>query len=224
MIGRPNTPQPARGNGPAPATDASELWVKLTQLPRPVSAEHTLRARNEDVGAVVFWVLTAQELSSVRVEASKATKKLLGEDAPKGNLAYEEEYEEQKALHLLSLACRQPDDPRFPAFPKGELVRAQLTDDEITVALTAYAQFRRESGPIIAELTPDEMEAWIKLLVEGGSRFPLARCSGEVLIDLIMYLVSKLPTSATDTSSAGSPLDDSSTPTHDDAAAEPLAT
>lgn len=198
---------------PVPKGDPSELWVKLTELPRPLSDEYTFHARGVDVGTLRFWVLTSQELSSVRVEAARETKKLYGEDAVKGNLAYEEELEEQKALHLLQLACRQPTDPRFPTFIRAADVRAQLTDDEITVALTAYAQFRRASGPVISELTPDEMEAWIKVLAEGGSRFPLARASGEVLTDLTMYLVSKLHTFVTPTSSAGSLPDGSSTPT-----------
>lgn len=204
---------PAQGGGhPPKGADASELWVKLSELPRPLSPEYTFRARGADVGTLRFWVLTAQELSWVRVEASRETKKLFGEDAIRGNLAYEEELEEQKALHLLQLSCRQPEDPRFPTFRRAAEVREALTDDEITVALTAYAQFRRESGPIISELTPEEMEAWVKVLMEGGSRFPLARCSGEVLIDLTMYLASKLRASATGTSSAGSPPDESSTP------------
>jgi hypothetical protein len=202
------------GNGPTKNDEPSELWVKLTELPRPLSEEMTFRARNEDVGTFKFWVLTAQELSTVRVEASRAAKKLFGDEAVKGNLAYEEEYEEQKALHLLALACRQPGDPRFPTFYSAGKARAELTDDEITSALMAYRDFRVRSGPMISELTPDEMEAWIKLLVEGGSRFPLAaRLSGEALIDLTMFLVSKLRTSATGTSSAGSPPAASSTPT-----------
>ena len=205
----------ATRNGPPKDTDASDLWVRLTELPRPTSSKHKFRARNEDVGELVFRVLTAGELSQVRSKANAETKKTLDDpDAKAGNLAYEEEYEQQKAYQLLALAARQPDDPQFPTFPRPADVRTALTDDEISVGLVAYAQFRRESGPIIAELTPEEMEAWIKLLQEGGSRFPLARCSGEALIDLIMCLVSKLPTSATGTSSAGSPQDEFASPSN----------
>lgn len=199
---------------PNPKDEPSDLWVKLTELPRPLSEEMTFRARNADVGTFRFWVLTAQELSTVRAEASRAAKKLFGDDAVKGNLAYEEEYEEQKALHLLSLACRQPGDPRFPTFYSAAKARAELTDDEISVALLAYGAFRRQSGPMIAELTADEMEAWIKVLQEGASRLPLARCTSEALTDLVMYQASKLKEAAFSTaiSSAGSPPEGSSTP------------
>ena len=218
-----STPQGHRGNGPPPSAEPSEFWVRLSELPRPVSDEYAFRARGDVVKPIVFWVLTAQELSSVRIEARRAAKAVFGEDAQSGDLAYEEEYENQRACSLLSLACRQPGDTRFPVFPSAREARVQLTDDEIAVALIAYAQFRRESGPIISELTPEEMEAWIELLREGGSRFPLARCSGEALIDLTMYLVSKLSTSPTAPSSAGSPPAAPSSPTTTSGGDAPVA-
>jgi hypothetical protein len=202
-------------NGPPAKADPSELWIRLSELPRPTSARYKFRARNEEVGDIVFRVLTADELSHVRVRAQKEAEAQLGEGAKIGSLAYEEEYEQQKAYQLLALACRQPDDVQFPTWMRPQDVRLALTDDEIAVALLAYAQFRRTSGPVISELTPEEMEAWIKLLQEGAGRFPLARCSGEVLIDLIMYLVSKQAPSATATSSAGSPPGEHSTPQPD---------
>jgi hypothetical protein len=77
--------------------------------------------------------------------------------------------------------------------------------------LSAYAIFRRESGPIISDITPEEMDAWVELLAKGASRAPLVRCSSEALTDLILYLVSKLKqASSTATSFAGSQPDVSS--------------
>jgi hypothetical protein len=204
-----------------PSSEAPVYWTKLTELPRPTSEEVTVRVRGVEIEKKVrFWVLTAKELSHARVNASRDTQKLLGEDAKVGNLAYEEEYQQQVAYQLLSLAARQADATGFPFFPRPVDVRDQLTDDEIAVLMVAYATFRRESGPILDEITPDEMEAWIKLLMEGGSRFPLARWSGPALTDLAMCLVSKLKAaSATGTSSPGSPLGGSPSPSTDDTGA-----
>jgi hypothetical protein len=219
IAGRSHAEAPQRtGAGPAKNADASELWIKLTELPRPVSAKFAFRAKGKDVGDMVFWVLTAGELSRSHAAANRSAKELIDDpDAKVGNLAYEEIYQDQKAIHLMSLACRQPDDPRFPTFLSAEDVRNNLTDDEIAVALQAYGSFRRESGPIISETTPEEMEAWIQLLSEGASRFPLARASGEVQTDLVMYLIEKLKrASSTATSSAGSPPEGSSTPKPDE--------
>lgn len=203
------------GNGPGKdeKADPGELWTRLTQLPRPKSEEYEFRARGEVAGRLVFWVLTASELATARVEANKATKAALGEDAKVGNLAYEEEYQEWLQIHILWAAARQLDDQRFPSFLSPKKLRELLTDDEITTVIRAYADFRRRCGPILSELTPDEMEAWIRLLQEGGSRFPLAACTTEALIDLISFLVSKLPTSPTGTSSAGSPPGEPASPT-----------
>jgi hypothetical protein len=202
----------ATNNGPPKDANPGAMWVTLTALPRPTSSPHKFRAKGRDVGEMVFWVLTAQELASVRVNADRETRLVLGQDARSGNLAYEEEYEQQKAYHLLQLAARQAEDFRFPAFPTAKLLRETLTDDEISVALIAYATFRQESGPIISELTVEEMEAWLKLLQEGASRFPLVHLSGAALRDLTMFLVQKLGTSATATFSAGSPQGESPSP------------
>lgn len=204
-----------KGNGPPPGAEPSDLWVKLTETPRPLSAEHGFHARGRELGKIRFRVLTARELASTRADANRETKKLLGDDAARGNLAYEEEYQQQLAYHLLNLAARQADAPEFPAFPRPADVQAELTDDEITEALQAYGAFRQETGPALSELTPDEMEAWLAVLAEGGSRFPLVRLSGAALTDLVMFLVSKLKEAgcSTATSSAGSPPAGSSTPT-----------
>lgn len=216
------TPQAADApnGGPPPNADGSKLWIKLSALPRPVSKEHTLRAKGQDVGTLVFWVLTSGELSHTFIKAEEATAVAFRDPGAKGTVAYQEHYENQKALHLLQLCCRQPEEPRFPVFMNVKDVREHLTDDEASVVLAAYNIFRKESGPIISDLTPEAMDAWIDVLREGASRHPLAHCSLELLSDLLMYAVSKipLPESSTATSSAGAQLDTPSTQSHDAAA------
>lgn len=190
--------------GPPKGADPEKFVSILSELPRPLSDPFQLRVRGKDVGEVVLRVLTAGELTSARIEAGKQVKAALGEDAKVGSLAYEEEYEQQKSYQIVRLALRQASDPQFPALPRNADIQ-QLTDDEVTVVCRAYNGFRVESGPMISEMTVDEMEAWFELLSKGFDRLPLARFSGEALIDLIQFLVSKLSTSPTGTSSSGSP-------------------
>jgi hypothetical protein len=210
---QPGLATPGADGKPQPGTNASELWIALSQLPRPVSPAHTLRAKGVEVGTLVFWVLTSDELAQTYVQAHKATRDAFGVDDAKGTIAYEEYYLEQKALHLIANACRQPEDVRFPVFPTAKDVRLHLTDDEAGVVLSAYNIFRRESGPILSEITPEVVDAWIEVLQEGASRLPLARCGGDAMTDLVMSLVLRLPrASLTATSSAGAPPDTSSTP------------
>lgn len=209
------------GNGPPKNANESATWVKFTQLPRPLSEPHVFRARGKDVGTLVFRVLSSAEYAGALVAAHTKSGEMLGADAH-GTVAFEELYLEQKGVNLIALACRQPESPDFPTFLTADDVRQNLTDDEIAVLLAAYAIFRRESGPIISELTGEELEAWFELVMKGASRFPLVRCSGDALADLVMYLASKLrAVTSTATSSPGSPPDASSTPTSESTNLDP---
>jgi len=210
----PDRPAPAApaGNGPPKGEDPVALVAKLSQLPRPVSAPHVLRAKGVEVGTVVFHVLSSGELLSVKANAHKATIALLGPDS-KGSVAYEEVYDDQRALGTIHLATRQPDSPEFPVFQTLAEVRENLTDDEAGIVLSAYSIFRKEIGPVISELTPDEMEAWIEVLERGVSRFPLSRFTGEALMDLLMYAVrTRKRDSSTVTTSSGPAAGEPSTP------------
>lgn len=193
---------------------ASALFLKLSKLPRPMSDPYVLRARGQEVGTTVFTVLSAGQLAGALASAHRETEKLLGADA-KSFVAYEEVFQELRACHVLALGCRQPESPEFPTFPGGwQTIRDELTDDEIAVLLEAYGSFRRETGPMLQEMTPEECEAMIELLAKGASRLPLSRYTGGALADLVMYLVSTRVTgSSTATSSSGSPAAESSTPT-----------
>jgi len=204
----------SKGNGPTPADEAnsSKLWNRFSELPRPTSASHTFRARGQDVGTLVFRVLTSGELETAIFNAHTATSEKLGEGA-KGSVAFEEFYLERKGVELIVLACRQPDSPAFPVFTSAKDLRENLTDDEIAVLVAGYNIFRAESGPIVSQLDGAELEAWFQLLAKEASRRPLVSCSGEALTDLVMYLVSRLnAASSTATSSSGEPLGEPSTP------------
>jgi hypothetical protein len=180
---------------PSKDGDPSDAWVRrIMEIPRPISTPHILRARGQEVGTVVFQVLSAQELLSSLVTAHQQTTSIIGDDA-KGSVAYEEVYADQKALALIQLAVRQPDSPVFPVFPTVKSVRDNLTDDEAGVLLAAYNIFRRESGPILSEIGDGEMDAWIAVLREGKSRIVLSRLTSEALTDIVMYAVSKIPIS-----------------------------
>ena len=210
---RPKSPSPRTGGGPTDddQKNASKLWVKFTELPRPLSEPHVFKAKGVEIGTLVFRVLSSGELESVIMRAHSVVTEKLGEGA-KGTVAFEELYIEQKALELMVLACRQPDSPDFPVFMNAADVR-NLTDDEIAVVIAGYNIFRAESGPIISQIDGNELEAWFDLLAKEASRRPLVACSGAALSDLVMYLVSRLKAAtSTATSSPGSPLDEPSIP------------
>jgi hypothetical protein len=195
---------------------ASELWQKLSERPRPsTTVPFPVPKGEKSPGDLVLWVLTDSELMSARANADTAAKKVLLGDIKPGDVGYHDIYSSECAVQILMRAARDPKSPNYdlPLFPSPERLRAKLTTDEISALIMSYGEFRRERGPYLSELTEPELEAWVKVLMEGASRVPLASLSGEALKDLIMYLGWRLRGSPTGTFSAGSPQDDSSSVT-----------
>ncbi len=199
---------------PPKSVPETELWRKLSQRPRPSTVvDFPARRGEESPGKLALRVLTESELDYCRGAAETVAKEFCGKEGKAGDLGYEDVYRQELALQLICFAARDPADNDVPIFPLPKHARQKLTTDELAQLVQSYHYFRAESGPLLYELTADEMEAWIQVLVKGGSRVPLARCSGEALTDLVMFLVSKLGNSPTDSGSAGSPPGESSTPT-----------
>jgi hypothetical protein len=191
--------------------EPSALWLALTTRPRP----HTIidfpaskipgGGNAQSPGKLALWVLTERELHDCRANAERAAKEMLKDgDAKVGSLGYEDIYRNELVFELVYCACRDAQDLTRPAFLHPKLARNILTTDEVAVLLDAYSLFRAESGPVVSEMTEAEMEAWIRMLQEGGSRVPLAKLSGEAKSDLILLLVKNRSTA---TGSAGSPPD-----------------
>lgn len=195
-------------SGPPKNVEPTALWLALSTKPRPVSIVDFPASKlpgggvGESIGKVAIRVLTEHELHGCRVNAERTAREMLKDDAKPGNLGYQDIYNNELAFELVYMACRDPDDHGRPVFLHPKLTRELLTTDEVAVLLDAYNLHRAESGPILAELTLAEMEAWIAKLQEGGSRVPLASLSGEAKSDLILHLVRKLSTL---TGSAGLP-------------------
>ena len=187
-----------KADAPASGESGGEVWDALVALPRPLSEPYEVKAKGSAIGKVLFQVLTAQELAGSRNAAAKATREALKdldpEDSKAGSPVYLEEYNDQRALALLSLACKRADDPRFPTFPSAANIRQRMTDDEVSVVLLAYSAFRRQSGPVVVELTADECEAWYRVLKsqKSAARLMLASLSEEAKSDLLLHLVDRV--------------------------------
>jgi hypothetical protein len=194
---------------------ASELWLKLSQRPRPTTrVPFPTRAGAEPLGDLLLWVLTEDELHAVRSNAQRTARAKLLDGAPIGaelNYGYEDIYRNELQVELIALSARDVDNPIFPVFDNAASARKKLTSDEFAILASAYTQWRLECGPILREVSEAELEGWLKVLQAGASRLPLARLSGEALIDLVLFLVSRLQASSSATGSAGSPPDGSST-------------
>jgi len=199
------------GNGPPKDADPTDLWQRLSTRPRPSKVvPFPVPPGEESPGDLALVVLTESEMMQVRANADAAAKEALRGDIKPGDLGYEDLYENEKAVQLVALAARKADDPTMLRFPSAKDLRKKLTTDEIGQIAADYTQFRLERGPFVSELTEPELEAWLKVLQEGASRVPFSRLRTEALIDLVMFLGSKV-TQLMASGSAGSPPEGSST-------------
>lgn len=203
-------------SGPPKDQPPSELFRKLTEIPRPTT-EIDFPVKGTDgksIGRCKLWILKESELHVARAQADMAAREIMGQGAPKGtetSWGYEDIYRNELAVQLVTMSCRTAEDPRRPVFWRAKDARQNCTTDELTVLANAYNEFRVQAGPLLTEMSPDDMEAWLKRLQEGAaSTSPLFSWDGAMLRQFIRFLISKIQTSSTDSGSAGSPQNDTS--------------
>jgi hypothetical protein len=193
-----------------PDMDPSALWLALTKMPRPhklVDIPRNFPGTTTPIGQVAMWPLSQEEQMAVNAEADRFTKKLLQDPQKRdeANLGYQHTFSLEAAVQILSRACRDVTDLNRPAFPSPKQMRQHLTADEIGVMYQQYMTVQLELGPIVAFMSDDEMEGWIRRIAAGGSAFPFASLSWEAQQRLVLSMASRLASYLTDTSSAGLP-------------------
>lgn len=205
---------PPQYAGPPRDVAPQDLWTKLTSTRRPFK-DFTFKARGQDA-TVRIVVLTENELMHCRAQADayakQEVKRATGDrqsPTESSSLGYKDIYNNEVVVQIVCCACRDPNGQSVAsmAFPNADLARQFFTSDELAVLFNAYCDWQSESGPIIASMTPEEMDAWLDKLQEGGSRVPLAALSSEAKNQLLLHSVSRLSTLRTGNGSAGSPQD-----------------
>lgn len=168
-------------------------------------------ADGKPVGQVAIVILTQEELISAAAEAERVTRKLLREDLPKrddAQLGYADVYQNNSAIQILFRACRDTEETTRNAFKTPHEISGTMTNDEIGVLMHHYLTVQQELGPIVASMSEDELESWIKALAEGGTAVPLDMLSWGALTTLVLTMARRLHSSLMASSSAGSPQDE----------------
>ena len=191
----------------------SELWTQIIAMPRPHRVVDFPRTNDDGkpVARVAIVVMTQEEQITAAVETERFTKRMI-KDVPRADEAkrgYDDIYNNQASIEILHRVCKVDGDLTRSFFPSTEEMRKHLTPDEVGVLFRSYLLVQDEVGPIIANLSPEEMEAWIKRLQDAGSKSPLAFLSSGALSDLVYSLASQRFASATPSISPGSLPDDS---------------
>jgi hypothetical protein len=200
------------GNGPPPDAKPSELWLALTQLPRPhhvVDFPRKDPVTGKSIGQVAIWALTQEETMVSFAAAEKFAKEKLRLEGKTDttNLGYERVFNDECAVQTLWRACRRTENLKLAAFPDPNQIRREFTVDEMAFLFDQYLRVRTELGPIAASMSDVELEAWIDALAKAGDTFPLGWLSPEARDRLTLSLALRCSSSPTAKSSAGSPPD-----------------
>lgn len=192
-------------SGPPKDITPSELWLRLTEMPRPSKVVDFPRTKPDGtpIGQLAMWVLTIEEQMIAVAAAEKFAKDHLKEGR-RDELGYESLYSNALAVEILFRACRDESDLKQTAFPTPKQIREQLSTEECARLFDHYTTIQLELGPIVTQMEEGELDAWIQRIAEAKSSFPLDLCSSELQRTLLITMASRLASSRTDTSSVGS--------------------
>lgn len=197
-------------SGPPQDTPASQLWLALSSQERPDKLVDFPRRnmKGEPVGQLRIRILTQEEQMTCAASAERFARKHL-KDSKADDLGYERVFTDAVCVEILFRACRDADDSKRPAFPSPEKLREALTTEECAKLFEHYLTVQVELGPTVVNMSDEEFEAWIDRLAEGGSAFPFDLLSSDLQKILLLYMAYQLRSSPTETSSVGTPLEES---------------
>lgn len=185
--------------GPPTDIEASELWLRLRERPRPSDV-----IVFPGLGRVRVRVLTMEEQDEAKLAAHRLLKekhKLTKDDLLTQILA--EHAGDAVAKELLARACvqehainaQQVEAGKSPVYARIFVDGAALnvlTAPELSMLFGAYLLVQEKFGPTERTIqSADERDAWVRRLVEGASAYPLARMPLPGLVALITSLAAR---------------------------------
>jgi hypothetical protein len=201
---------------------SEQLWAEITSAPRPHRLVPFPRKRagsDEPICDVAMCVLTQAEVVAAAAAAERETRRLLRDDPKKGS-ERPELYATSKgasdlhnncaSVEILSRSARMANDITKPFFRAREDITRHLTVDEVGVMMGEYLMVQADLGPVIHDLSEEEVDAWIEKLTTGGKKFLLPFLSWGAVSTLITSLARRALSSPTANSSPTSQPDDGS--------------
>lgn len=185
-----------------PATD---LFIKLSAPERPSEIVDFPRRdpyTRQPIGKVRLQVLNMSEYDEARIKAQLwvVEKKKISRDQLDGK-AIKEVIGDRVAKELISMACLSVDpikDSEQTGFNKylRHFRNADAVDvllaDELEALWMTFQMVQRKYGPFEGNLDgPEQVTAWMRRLVEGGSALPLGQLGWHLLVELTMSLAER---------------------------------
>jgi len=189
-----------------------DYWAEIAKMERAhVVVDYPKPLPSGEIPQLAMVVLTQEEIMAANITTDKFMRKYYSDMGAKIpgkeelNEAYSVVYENKNSAEILFRCCKQVGDTKKSFFKSPESISHVLTTDEIAVLMRHYVRTQSTIGPIVALMSQEEYEAWIDVLAEGGSTYPLDSLSLVALNQLILYMARQLRVSQTDKSSVGMP-------------------
>lgn len=197
--------------GPPDNIPPSETFQRLLERPRPgeivpfpgldePGARGELRIevlKNEEHHRARLIARDRLKKNAKRYGITSLTEQDMQSDAVRGVEA------DLAACEVLAMACKQvkpftgEDEDRervnYPrVFADGEAVAQVLTSDEVAYLYSALTIIQSKYGPNEATCLPEDVNAWVRRLVEGAADYPFLRLSSPQWAELLTALARKL--------------------------------
>jgi len=192
--------------------DSEDLWAILTSLPKAHRViESPLKMPDGTNAPIAIMVLTQEENQQCVIAAEAFTRKMLKEIPKKDDMSqgYKDLFDTRAAAEILYRACYRHNDLNKKFFPTVDAINKKLTIDQISVLYAQYMIVQAEIGPIVAEMSQEELDAWTAKIAEGGSAHFLGFLTSAAQSQLIVSMARQLLTLQTDKCSATSSPDKS---------------
>ena len=205
--------------GPPAGAKVGRLFAQIISRGRIPNAVVDFPRYCEDgtaAGRVYMRPLTQRELDCARSNAYAYVAECLA-NSKESKWKPEELDDNATVAEILAIACRDPEDPEKPFFEFGVANTRDCTTEELAQLFLSYNAIRERSYPTLAEMTEQEMWAWVKALEEGAENFPFTRLSRAKLEAFSLWaakslvILSRLVIGMTSSSSQPSPSDESPT-------------
>lgn len=165
--------------------------ISRGQLPHAVVEYPRLDDVGQPVAKVYLRLLTIAEQDKALANARLYVERLLASGKKENALDWRPEELEHNAriTELLSVACREPDDPSKPFFQGGVLeMREHCTPEEIGILSNLYGKLASHN-PRLGDMTDEDIEVFLRVIKEGTLEHPFSYCSREQLEVLLTYCV-----------------------------------
>lgn len=165
----------------APSAFVAALIAKANR-PHAVIPFPLLDDAGEPVAHVYIRGLSQEEEDVAFANARSYTLRLTAEEGAGETRWKPDELEHNaRASEILSIACRNADDPSKPFFEHGVVDTRQFETDVLGQLMNAYNELKELYYPRLREMSKEDFDEFVDVIAAGAEQLPFWRLSRATL-------------------------------------------